>query len=182
MEFSLSVLGGYIMNRILAIFTIIGFLCCVPVEAADLMRDFYLGEPIEQVANERKIEYTHHWTEGNCDVYITYLGDEEDKKLVIGSAKADIRCYRIYVQDDKVAGLSAHFSSFNWTSWYYSDFKWAISQQYGEPIGEYQDYSVIWQAGDNFIYMLRMPIDNNRYFMSISIIAPSIAAAMVNGY
>ena len=79
-----------------------------PIKAADFMRDFYFGEPIEEIATSRNIEYTHYWPEADCDVYITYISDGEDSKFEFGTAEADIACYRLYVQNGALVGLSAH--------------------------------------------------------------------------
>ncbi len=151
----------------------------VRVEAADLMRNFYLGESISQIAAERDIRYTHYWQQANCDVYISYLSNSEDKELLMGGfAKAEVTCYRFYAQGDRLVGLSAHLKDRSvWNSFKFSDFKDAISREYGEPIVDEDQTIVVWEAGEKFMYIMKTPIGN---MICISMVAPEVLEAMLS--
>lgn len=161
------------MRRFLILFLLFVSLTGARINAADLMRNFYIGEPIEQIAAERTIRYTHYWQQSDCDVYISYLEDGEDQKLEMGTfAKADVSCYRFYVKDGRLAGLGAHLKDRSvWNSFTYADFKRSISGEYGAPIVDEGDVMVAWDADGNLLYMMKIPVGN---MISISIVSSEI--------
>lgn len=145
------------------------------IKAADFMRDFYFGEPIEEIATSRNIEYTHYWPEADCDVYITYISDGEDSKFEFGTAEADIACYRLYVQNGALVGLSAHLRDLNWNWLFTSDFEREFTAMYGRPIYTEENTIVMWLVDDKFVYMMCLPVGNNQTLVSVSAVTSEVA-------
>lgn len=107
-------------------------------------RDLYWGETLEEVKQGRKVEYFNYFPNNNSVVYLVQLNPDESKTLsqvpIAGGIVATL------FWNDKLWRIALFFNEEN----AFSDLKFAMTQLYGEPQTNGENYCR-WRGETTFI-------------------------------